>query len=464
MRKPFFKYGRTVRWNKLIVITAMLVSWFVIASPSVDASADTSTEIPETYLQPVMSVSRARSLTATEARRIVSAVAVSGAVGHMVRFPTVGLTAHVRDGVDVLRLGEGWRIPMATMIAPTEFLRAVGGDGLVGAAGPGKVLMGERSAAVRGAQVGDVLTLRDIKFRKREFVVGAIVPNDFVDYGDLFITSESAAVLGGISISRITITDISTPKAVLNALAAKGFVINNSLRLRTSWDRQNPDGTLGTSSVKKLLGEFAFRPSGGAGIQIETTWLYRNILFSHRFASIGLRNNCHKSVVNAIERALNEVKAAGLSKKIDLQNSNRYGGCYVARYNRLAGTFGAPSRHAYGMAVDINTTTNAQGAIPQMDCRVVRIFRKWGFAWGGNFWPLDGMHFEYVGEPRDQIGYPSRYCPNRVAVPTTTLPTFGTTTTTTTTISTTTTSSSTTTSSTTATSSADTTLPVTSST
>jgi hypothetical protein len=446
-----------VRWNKLIVTAAMLVSWFVFASPAVDAS----TEIPETYLQPVMSVSRARSLSATEAGRIVSAVAGSGAVGHIVKFPTVGLTSQVRDGVDVLRLGNGWRIPMATMIAPHAFLRAVAGDALAELAGPGTLLMGERSAAVRGARVGDVLTLRDIKFRKREFVVAAIVPDDFVDYGDLFIPTESAAVLGGVSISRITITGISSPKAVLSALAAKGFVINNSLRLRTSWDRQNPDGTLGTSSVKKLLGEFAFRPTGGAGIQIETKWLYRNISFSHQFTSVGLRNNCHKAVIDAIQQALNDVKAAGLSKKINLQNSNRYGGCYVARYNRLAGTFGAPSRHAYGMAIDINTTTNAQGAIPQMDCRVVRVFRKWGFAWGGNFWPTDGMHFEYVGEPRDQIGYPSRYCPNTVVVPSTTLPSFGSMPTTTTTTTTTSTSSST---SINLTSTTTTSLPVTSTT
>jgi len=422
-----------MRWNKLFVAAAMLASWFTFLPAGVNATPS----IPDSYLQPTMSVSRARSLSAAEAKRMVAAISPSGAVGHVVKFPTVGLTAQVRDGKDLLRLGNNWRIPMATMVAPMEFLRAVGGEVLVEAAGPGKVLMGERSAAVRGAQVGDVLTLRDVKFRKREFVIGAIVPNDFVDYGDLFMTSESAVVLGDISISRITITDIPSAKVVLSALASKGFVINSSLRLRTSWDRQNPDGTLGTSTVKKLLGEFAFRPAGGSNIQVDSRWSMNKILWRHSFTDVGLRSSCHKVVVTAIQNALTEIRQAGLARKINLQNSNRYGGCFTGRYNRMSGTFGAPSRHSYGMALDINTVTNTQGAIPQMDCRVVRIFRKWGFAWGGNFWPADGMHFEYVGEPRDQIGYPSKYCPNLVSVPSTTLPAFGTTTTTTTITSTT---------------------------
>ena len=66
------------------------------------------------------------------------------------------------------------------------------------------------------------------------------------------------------------------------------------------------------------------------------------------------------------------------------------------------------------MAFDINTVTNCQGCRPRMDCDVVRIFRKHGFAWGGNFRRPDGMHFEWVGSPRDQIPYPSTYCPNIV--------------------------------------------------
>jgi hypothetical protein len=50
-----------------------------------------------------------------------------------------------------------------------------------------------------------------------------------------------------------------------------------------------------------------------------------------------------------------------------------------------------------------------------MNCDVVRIFRKHGFAWGGNWRMPDGMHFEWVGEQRDQLAYPSRFCPNNAS-------------------------------------------------
>jgi hypothetical protein len=101
-------------------------------------------------------------------------------------------------------------------------------------------------------------------------------------------------------------------------------------------------------------------------------------------------------------------------------------GTFFARVIDGAGTTGAyrvslvagdasdeDANGVVALAFDINTDTNAQGKIPQMNCDVVRIFRKHGFAWGGNFLTPDGMHFEYVGEPRDTIDYPSTYCPNK---------------------------------------------------
>ena len=84
-------------------------------------------------------------------------------------------------------------------------------------------------------------------------------------------------------------------------------------------------------------------------------------------------------------------------------------GCYAWRRG--------PSRHSYGTAIDINANENPQmrndGTIivgkayepytnPYSiteDGDVVRIFAKYGFAWGGNAWrsSKDYMHFTYFG-------------------------------------------------------------------
>ena len=404
-------------------MTALVLS--IISSR---ASAVGSSEFPVERLQPTMSVSTASNLTPLEVKKISAGVSAGGATPHSVKFPTISLTAQTRAGKDVFRLGEGWRIPMATMVASTTYVQATGGDAMADIVARGQVLMGETAAKVRGAQVGDVLILRDRKFWMHPFTIGAIVADEFVDWGDLFMSSTAAASLGEMPVSQIAITDIVSPASVLAGLKKKGISIGVNYRVRTSWDRENPDGTLGTASAKKLLGEFSYRPTVGSSILVAGSWTSSNIAWKMRYTDIKLGNNCHRIVAGAIQGALTEIKKAGLSRFVDTRNSNRYGGCFVGRYNRLAGNFGAPSRHAWGMAIDINTDTNPQGGVPQMNCAVVQIFRKWGFAWGGNFWPADGMHFEYVGERRDQLGYPSRYCPNKAPLLAITLPQFGTTT------------------------------------
>lgn len=417
----------------------------MVSTVSSRAVAVGSSELPTTGLEPTMSVSTASSLTPQEVKKISAGVIAGGAEPHSLKFPTISLTAQTRGGKDLLRLGEGWRIPMATMVASSRYVRRTGGDAMADVLTRGQVLMGETAAEVRGAQVGDVLILRDRKFWMRPFTIGAIVADEFVDWGDLLMSSSAAAALGEMPVSQIAITQIVSPASVLAGLKKKGITIGTVYRLRSSWDRENPDGTLGTATTKKLLGEFSYRPTIGSSILVAGSWTSRNIAWKVRYTDIKLGNNCHRMVVDAIQGALTEIKNAGLSRFVDTRNSNRYGGCFVGRYNRLAGNFGAPSRHAWGMAFDINTDTNPQGGVPQMNCAVVRIFRKWGFAWGGNFWPEDGMHFEYVGEQRDQLGYPSRYCPNKAPLLAVTLPQFGTTTTTSPTSTTTTTTTTTTT-------------------
>ena len=422
-----------------------MITGLVLSVVSSRAVAVESNEFPAEGLEPTMSVSAVSSLTPLEVKKISAGIIAGGAQPHVLKFPTISLTAQTRADKDILRLGEGWRIPMATMVAPIDYVRATGGDAMAEVVARGDIVMGETSAKVRGAQVGDVLTLRDRKFWMHPFTVGAIVADEFVNSGDFLMSSSAAASLGEMPVSRIAITGIASPSSVLAGLKKKGIRIGTVYRLRTSWDRNNPDGTLGTATVKKLLGEFSYRPTVGSSILVAGSWTSRNITWKMRYTDIKLGNNCHRLVVDAIQGALTEIRNAGLSRFVDTRNSNRYGGCFVGRYNRLAGNFGAPSRHAWGMAIDINTDTNPQGGVPQMNCAVVRIFRKWGFAWGGNFWPADGMHFEYVGERRDQLGYPSRYCPNRAPLLAITIPQFGPTTTTSSTSTTTTTTTTTTT-------------------
>ena len=415
----------------------LLLAGAVIVSMLPAAGATASRDLPGGLDTPVVSVSRSVSLTSVDVSRISAAARDVGAVPHALRYATFAMTAYLRGDEVLMQQPKGWRVPMGARILPVEFVRVTGGEEMAAVLEAGQVIMGENSARIRDARVGDTVSLRDSRDRVRRFTVGMIVSNEFAQGEDLIMSAGDGASMGVTTVSRVSITGVGRPADLYAALRRRKVDLGGTYRLRTTWDLPNPDATLGIATAKLLLGEFAFRPTNSSAIHVEDAWRTANIAWFQRYQAIKLRNNCHKKVVDAIEGALRDVVKAGLAGKINVANSNRYGGCYVGRYNRLAGMFGAPSRHAFGMAIDVNTLDNAQWKTPVLDCGVVRIFRKWGFAWGGNFWPADGMHFEWVGERRDQIGYPSRYCPNKVPVPSTSVPVTTTSTTTTTTTTTT---------------------------
>lgn len=60
-----------------------------------------------------------------------------------------------------------------------------------------------------------------------------------------------------------------------------------------------------------------------------------------------------------------------------------------------------PSNHSWGLAIDLNSAENVfGGSTHTMPARVVAMFKKYGFGWGGDYPGLkDWMHLEYLHDP-----------------------------------------------------------------
>ena len=315
----------------------------------------------------------------------------------------------------------GFAYPMGTTVLPPDAVGRTMGRDVSQYLAPDALVMGALSASLRGAQAGDSVLLTSSSGAGVWFRVAAVLPADKVGGTELLMSTQAADRLGIARLSRVLIWGFSSRAAIDDALAATGLV-STSVRIRRSWDPPDPDDTIGMAQTKSLLGEFAYRVNSDGSVSQDTAWLSANLPSGRVLldGTIPIRARCHNVVEPALRAALAEVALRGLGGTINVANANTYGGCHLARFNRLTpdSALGFLSRHSWGMALDTNTVGSCQGCAPPDfaalpgGCETVQIFRKYGFAWGGNFLTPDGMHFEWVGERRDLLPYPSRWCQN----------------------------------------------------
>lgn len=326
------------------------------------------------------------------------------------RVASVGLIDVLRDGEVVHAAPDGYYIPMIVTTAgdPT----GIYGPEVAAALSDSAVALNERSAQLMGVEVGDRLRFGTdggtLKLR-----VALIASYDDLGGNEVATTIDVAERLGVTTDTRAIAYYIDDEQAFDDAIADTGIEERGGTNVGRSWDAFSPDSTLNTVDLKVEIGEAYYRPVSDSTISMEPSWVDENLTDGYVLLNdeIRVRAQCHVDIVQSLKDALADVAEAGLHAAIEVGNANTYGGCYNPRYNRHGGFL---SRHAYAVAWDTNTVTNCQGCEPPMNCDVVQIFRKHGFAWGGNFTTPDGMHFEWVGEPRDQIPYDSEYCPNEV--------------------------------------------------
>jgi hypothetical protein len=142
------------------------------------------------------------------------------------------------------------------------------------------------------------------------------------------------------------------------------------------------------SSVASKVGSFSYTQGPNGTIRPDTKWVAEYI----RTESVPILGNvtCNKGMLPQLRAALTEIVASGLAGKV---HPGEYAGCFVPRYIGRSPANGI-SLHSWGIAVDLNVPGNQRGTVGQMDRHVVQIFKKWGFAWGGDWSYTDPMHFE----------------------------------------------------------------------
>lgn len=158
--------------------------------------------------------------------------------------------------------------------------------------------------------------------------------------------------------------------------------------LALEFDNAVQAAVLTGTSVPAAVGSFTYTRGPNGTIVPDSGWVARYIR-TENVPILG-RVTCNKAMLPQLRAALTDVVRSGLAGKID---PRQYAGCYYPRYIGRDPAKGI-SLHSWGIAVDLNVGGNQRGTVGEMDREVVAIFKKWGFAWGGDWNYTDPMHFE----------------------------------------------------------------------
>jgi len=286
----------------------------------------------------------------------------------------------------------------------------------------GEAAMGEITARLRGAEVGDVIDLESLDGRVVSIRIGAIVPDEKLRWSEILI---GASVVPGLEFDRPYAVVAWGTNRVPLAAAIRIWTSDPQVRVLDGLGDPATDAVLPMAVVKQRFGEFAIAPAGDDSVQVDPDW--RNTwIVTVDFPIVG-ETRCHRMVVPYIRAALGEIERAGLAFELDRADFQVAGGCYNPRFNRGADPGYSLSRHSWGIAVDFNPTTNPYGGEPTLPLEIVEAFKRWGFSWGGTWTVPDGMHFEWFSLPLVYAATCSdlTVVPGRAAMPWTLLPAGG---------------------------------------
>lgn len=182
-------------------------------------------------------------------------------------------------------------------------------------------------------------------------------------------------------------TGTTSPDAVRKAIqkfAPELSITALDIVAETGIDPNTYQNAIPVGPFSEAVGVYRYTPIGNGQVRPDSGWVQGHIV-TEQVPILG-SVTCNKYMLPQLKAALAEVQRTGLADKV-----YQFDGCFVPRF--IAGT-NTLSNHAFGMAIDLNAAQNQRGTVGQMDPGVVAIFKKWGFAWGGDWQYTDPMHFE----------------------------------------------------------------------
>jgi hypothetical protein len=286
----------------------------------------------------------------------------------------------------------GWAIPLdAVAVDPATHaeLAPLADRAAVAGLGPGQALLGRTSAGLRRLGPGGVLEVAG----GGSVTVVAVVDDTAIGGAELAVDRATGAALG-IGTPRYLLAAYTGDRAAVEARWRAALTDDTAVRFRGPGETpylRHGDAVLPQALIKARFGEFAYRPAGGDQVDQDPAWQAAH-LATVDLPIIG-RARCHRDVAGALAGALAEVEAAGLAPLVDPAG---FAGCWNARRTR-GGT--ALSRHAWGVAVDLNAGQNPTGYASVQDPRLLDVFARWGFTEGSGWLVPDAGHFEFVAPP-----------------------------------------------------------------
>jgi hypothetical protein len=226
----------------------------------------------------------------------------------------------------------------------------------------------------------------------RSMEVGAFADNQTPNIADVVVDGDGGQVEGaGDQVLTVGVQPGTSLDALGTALSGE-LPDSKFVPLIPPDLMSNPDPLTGAmddaSSGGGIIGTMNYKILENGFIKPEQAWVDSNI--SSATVSIIGEVTCHRLMIPQLQAALSEIESAGLANEL---RPNDYGGCYVPRFIDRNPSLPL-SMHAFGLAVDINVSTNQLGTEGDMNPRIVEIFERWGFVWGGDWSRPDPMHFE----------------------------------------------------------------------